>query len=462
MTVTLSTPVRTSCSEQSMFGTEMELLEQARQDLPNKLRFIQTKVKAILEQYFTSHALDECVQQLNDAGCEGHRDELLVLAVRFTMDSELDQAPVLLQNLALAYFKEHSSCVVRGLQKLLASISDIEIDVPHAPEFLLHLILFAVDNGLVSEEFLSRVPESLYAKVDVTEADDDLRTLLLPLLQDMRSFKQKCGLILQDFSKHRDVENAKLYLSNTGRPLFYHEFVKKALLWAIEASPNPQEEFSAVVSLLSGLFRNTLTTDDLQSGLVSVLSCLEDLSLDCPKVESLAVELICLCLLEDLFSAPFLHRCLALRIGGAMGVSVLAQVERKVPEYSRRLDVNKFKTELRKMILEYFDSHDEKEVKRIIQELSFTDDMAAEFVRKVITFAMERTFADCERALQLLEFLKLHEELTSAHIAQGFTDLYSRMDDISLDIPNALEIVQSVERQAKRAKLLDADWLFVN
>lgn len=448
-----------------MFGTDDELIEQAKLDLPEKLKRVQDRAKEILEQYFNNHCLDDCIDHLNEAGFELFLDEFIVIAVRYTMDSEIKEGPVLLRSLAVEYFKDHRTALVRGMHKLLVSVRDIEIDFPRASSFLLDIVLFMVDNELLSEEFLYRVPEYLYASVSRVENQDEGGSVfdrIRTFREEQRTFKQKSVLILEGFTKDRSHDNVRLFLKHTHQPQLYHLFVKKTLIWSLESvfGVEKGEEYSSACSLLCDLHKNILSIDDLQAGFIGILGCLDDLVIDFPNLQELATDLICKCVWMDLCSAPFLHRCLALRIGGALGVSVLSQVERKLPEFTRSLGTTHFKEELRKMILEYFDSQDEHEVKLIIQELKLTDDMSSEFIRKLFNFAMERSVDDCKLALNLLSYLVRHEEITLNQVESGFWGLYERLDDISLDVPRALDLIQTIEKQAKRSKLIDGNWTY--
>ena len=103
------------------------------------------------------------------------------------------------------------------------------------------------------------------------------------------------------------------------------------------------------------------------------------------------------------------------RIGGPTGLRVLATIQRKTPEYSKRhLSTTQFKTELKNMILEYFNSHNEVEFERCVSELApLSAEQSAELVRKVATCFCVRECENESRSLSVSINLVPRSELVS-------------------------------------------------
>ena len=135
-------------------------------------------------------------------------------------------------------------------------------------------------------------------------------------------------------------------------------------------------------------------------------------------------------------------------------------VEWKLPEYSRgTLGEREFKKEIRQTILEYFDSKDVAKVGRIVRKLGpLKDEREGELVRKIYTFAMERSGAECELKLKLIVYLRAHEKIDTAAVARDFGQLYAGMEDLILDVPDAKEMAKSFVVQAKERDLLPKGW----
>jgi len=215
------------------------------------------------------------------------------------------------------------------------------------------------------------------------------------------------------------------------------------------------------LALLADLSSSTLLSkDDLQWGLTRLLGTLDDLKLDCPQCADLATE-VCVGLVSDeLVSVPFLRRCRQLRIGGTTGLKVIDGTQRRTPEYHKRfLGTHQFKLEIQTMILEYFNGGDKEEFGRCVRELQpLPTDKSSELIRKVMTFAMERSATDRENALSLLVWLNHQDEMDAEAIEAGFDDMYLKLPDVMLDVPDAEAMAKAFVDGTQSAKVLRAEW----
>lgn len=292
------------------------------------------------------------------------------------------------------------------------------------------------------------------------EAGPELEVLLSGVVRDVHTFKEKADHILHEYFLSLSVDEAVIALTEVGLRSYRHEFVKKAIGLSLGRAPQDASR-EAVVTLLSGLSDGgVLSKDDLQWGVTRVLAQLDDLELDCPHVGDLAVDLLVALVRSELVSALFLRRCRLLRIGGVSGTRVLRTTQKKIPEYAKKnLSEAQFKSEVHTMLLEYFTSGDLEEVGRCVRELTpLGPEHSAELVRKAMVFAMERSGAECEQALALLVWLSRNEEVDAASLEQGFDEMYARMEDIKLDVPDAPDMANSFVVEAKKAGILRADW----
>merc|ERR1719238_1422566 len=108
-------------------------------------------------------------------------------------------------------------------------------------------------------------------------------------------------------------------------PDLHHEFVKRALVHTLDW---PAVDRGRCLELMTRLHaQDVLSRDDLQWGALRLLGQLEDLTLDFPSVEQLAIEHLRSMVAARLLSPAFLRRCEMLRIGGAAGLPVLAAAQ---------------------------------------------------------------------------------------------------------------------------------------
>lgn len=449
-------------SRGSSFGEESEL----QSELPSHwtLSEFQEKVKLPIAECLVTQETEEAIDRLQLVlkDCP-FSDELVVTAVRKAFEVTPEKQPVIPKLLCALHNDGtlNTASLIRGFEKLICTWEDSAIDAPLAPKVLIKTVWHCIEGFAVDEIVLSKLPESLI-NASLGQLDDEkLKEKLGGVKDKLQQFKKKISHPVKEYFVGLNVMEVQKHLLELAMPEYHHEFVKKVITTSFTGSDNPQQLRDPALDLLCKLFHSgILVKDDLQWGLTRLLGQLDDLILDCPKVVPLCIDFLSAMVVDELLSAPFLRRCCLLRVGGVHGLSVLDGAQRKIPVYwKKQLGTAQFKREVHTMILEYFNSEDCEEVGRLVRELSpMTLEQSAEVVRKLMTFAMERSGKECELALQLLIWLCRHEELDDNAIEQGFNDLYERMEDLLLDVPDAREMSRSFVTEAKKSEILRSTW----
>mmetsp|Transcript_141914 Transcript_141914/g.257897 ORF Transcript_141914/g.257897 Transcript_141914/m.257897 type:complete len:253 (-) Transcript_141914:41-799(-) len=125
----------------------------------------------------------------------------------------------------------------------------------------------------------------------------------------------------------------------------------------------------------------------------------------------------------------------------------------------RHLNTAQFKREVQDTILEFFNSGDKAEVGRCVRDLQpLSPNRGAEIIRKIMVLAMERSGTECEQSFKLIVYLWRQEDLETRAVEGGFEEMYLRMNDIILDIPDARDMAWSFVVEAKKEGMLPADW----
>jgi hypothetical protein len=444
----------------SSFGDDMDL-----KDLPPEwtLKRFQEKVKPVLKEYFVSLDIEDAASQVREllATCPSP-DEFGVLAIRAALD-EGEGAQTLITDLICKLYKSKdvldTSALVRCFEKLFCTWEDLTLDVPRAPQALLVMLYRCVDGGAVKQQLLTKLPENLLS-AGLQDAEPEVSEMFAGVVADLKEFKVQITRCLEEYFVALNVAEVETCLKEVNMKAYHHEFVKKALTLSF-AQPHLDNAREVILDLFSQLTtRGTLSKDDLQWGVTRLLGQLDDLVLDYPKCIDAAVETCSGMVADELLSVPFLRRCRLLRIGGASGLHVIDTVQRRTPEYSKRhLNTAEFKRELQTTILEYFSSGDEAEVGRCISELSpLSAAQSAELIRKIMVLAMERSGAECEMALKLIVWLCRQEEIDADAVEAGFDELYERMSDLVLDVPDAPDMSISFVVEAKKMRVLTENW----
>lgn len=443
----------------SAFGNETDVAE-----LPPEwtLKNFQEKVKPVLKEYFIAMDIEQTSTHVREllSTCPS-LDEFGVLAMRAALDAGDGGQPLVIQLICKLHRSKvvDTPALVRSFEKLFCTWEDISLDVPRAPQALLAMLYGCVQGGAVKQNLFTKIPENLL-NAGMQQTDPEVSAMLTDVATALKDFKKKVSTCLEEYFVALNTAEVETVLKETDMKPYQHEFVKKAITLSF-TQPNLEAAREAVLELFSHLTRTSaLSKDDLQWGVTRLLGQLDDLALDCPKAVDYAVE-TCSCMVADeLLSVPFLRRCRLLRIGGATGLQVIDRIQRRTPEYSKRhLSTAQFKNELQTIILEYFNSGDEAEVGRCISELSpLSDSQSAEIIRKIMVLAMERSGAECELALKLIIWLVRQEELDADSVEAGFDEMYQRMADTVLDVPDVHDMALSFVVEAKKARVLPEAW----
>mmetsp|Transcript_21774 Transcript_21774/g.49559 ORF Transcript_21774/g.49559 Transcript_21774/m.49559 type:complete len:530 (+) Transcript_21774:76-1665(+) len=447
----------------STFGDDVDLAH----DLPTNwtLKRFQDDVKEILDQYLLFKDVTGTVQRTRDLlkVCPS-TDEYGVIAIRKAMDSTEEVERLIIKLLCALNTNSviDAAGLVRSFEKLFCTWEDIMIDAPRAPSLILRTLEGLCSGGVACQALFTKIPEGLL-KLGLQEAQTDtqLGETLRGVAADLKKFKQRLTPCLEEYFVALNDEEVEIFLRELDMADYHHEFVKKAAAQSFSASQVGTAR-GAIVKLFTHLSNNgCLTKDDLQWGVTRLLGQLDDLALDCPHAMDFAEELLCAMVSDELVSIPFLRRCSLLRIGGSSGLQVLKQTQRRTPrEHSKRyLDTPQFKKELQTMIEEYFNAGDVAEFIQCVRDLApWSEAQSAELVRKLMTYGMEQSGTECEMALQLLIKLYHSEEVSLRAVERGFDELYARMPDLVLDVPDAREMARTFVTEAQLAELLRSDW----
>jgi hypothetical protein len=443
----------------SAFGNETDLNE-----LPPEwtLKNFQEKVKPVLKEYFIAMDIEGTAVQVREllSTCPS-LDEFGVLAMRAALDAG-DSGPPLVVKLIVNLHRSKvvdTPALVRSFEKLFCTWEDISLDVPRAPQALLAMLNSCVDGGAVKRSLLMKIPENLL-NAGLQQAESEVSEMLMGVAAELKTFKKDVTRCLEEYFVALNAAEVETFLTELNMQPYQHEFVKKAITLSF-TQPNIETARNAVLELFSHLSRSgALSKDDLQWGVTRLLGQLDDLALDCPKCVDYAVEMCSLMVADELLSVPFLRRCRLLRIGGATGLQVIDRIQRRTPEYSKRhLNTAQFKRELQTIIFEYFNSGDQAEVGRCISDISpLSASQSAEIIRKIMVLAMERSGAECELALKLIIWLVRQEELDADAVEAGFDEMYQKMADTVLDVPDVHDMALSFVVEAKKARVLPEEW----
>jgi len=173
-------------------------------------------------------------------------------------------------------------------------------------------------------------------------------------------------------------------------------------------------------------------------GFRALAESLDDIAIDCPDAAALLAHFLADAVLDGLLHVSALREWPAELQQSA--ASLLAAVEQRVsgrqPIGGSKVEPRALVPQLSSALEEYLCSHDTAEVARRLCELRVPPDRQHLVVRVGIEMGMERKDYDRELVSQLLSRL-FGEQLTRVEVARGFELMLERVDDLTVDNPQA-------------------------
>lgn len=269
-------------------------------------------------------------------------------------------------------------------------------------------------------------------------------------------YKKKAIVIVDEYFATDDLVSPAYELKELGMPNYNYYFVKKLISMAMDRH-DKEKEMAAV--LLSSLYADVIDPPQVYKGFTKLVESADDLIVDIPDTVDVLALFIARAVVDDILPPAFLKKELESLPKDSKGVEVIKRAEKgylSAPLHaeiierrwggSKNRTVEDVKCRINNLLKEYVVSGDKKEACRCINDLKVTF-FHHEIVKQAIIMAMEKPQAEG----WLLDLLKTAAEeclINSSQISKGFSRLIDTVDDLSLDIPNAKGILQSLISKA--------------
>lgn len=268
-------------------------------------------------------------------------------------------------------------------------------------------------------------------------------------------FKAALDLNLREFLLGGDFLEAARCIVELGAPQFHPHVVKRAVVLAMDKGGREREMIAVLLSSLH--VRRVLSSQHVADGFALLLESIEDLLLDIPDAAGLVSHFLADSHLDGLLPLTMLEALDTSAPADTAAAGVLAQararLKGRVPLTGSQIDSRAVRAELRNVVNEYLASRDVTEVGRRTAELGVPYDLQFELVRAAIELGMERGNSERELVSQLLS--DLHEEwLPLSDVSRGFEALLTRVDDLALDNPRAVDQLAAFMTRAVADEIL--------
>lgn len=273
--------------------------------------------------------------------------------------------------------------------------------------------------------------------------------------------------MVEEYFANDDVTSTANELRELEMPGYYFYFVKKLVSIAMDRRDKEKEMASI---LLSSLYGDVIDPKQVYKGFQKLVQSADDLIVDIPDAVDVLAMFIARAIVDDILPPSFLTKTLAYLSKESKGVEVIKRAEKgylSAPLHaeiiercwggSKNKTVEDLKAKINDLLVEYVVSGDVKEAKRCIKDLHVPH-FHHEIVKRAIVMAMEKRQAE-GRLLDLLKRTCEEGLINSSQISKGFSRIIDSVDDLSLDIPNAKVLLQSLISKAASEGWLSASSL---
>ncbi|KAK9943683.1 hypothetical protein M0R45_009284 [Rubus argutus] len=273
---------------------------------------------------------------------------------------------------------------------------------------------------------------------------------------DFEEYKKKATVIVEEYFATDDITSTANELRELDMPSYSFYFVKKLVSKAMDRH-DKEKEMAAV--LLSALYADFIDPPQVYKGFFKLVESADDLIVDIPDAVDVLALFIARAVVDDILPPAFLKKEMNYLPKDSKGVEVLKRAEKgylAAPLHaeiierrwggSKKRSVEDVKAKINNLLIEYVVSGDKKEAFRCIKDLKVPF-FHHEIVKRGLVMAMERRQAE-GRLLDLLKEAAEEGLINSSQVSKGFGRMIDYVDDLSLDIPNARGILQSLISKA--------------
>ncbi|GMH01202.1 hypothetical protein Nepgr_003041 [Nepenthes gracilis] len=269
-------------------------------------------------------------------------------------------------------------------------------------------------------------------------------------------YKKAVISIIDEYFNTGVVEVAASDLSELGSTEYHPYFIKKLVSMAMDRHDKEKEMASV---LLSALYANVITPSQISQGFILLLEAADDLSVDIPDAVTVLALFIARAVVDDILPPAFIkkiQRTLPEFSKGFQAVQIAEKSYLSAPHHaelverkwggSTYLTVEETKKKIAELLREFVESGETFESCRCIRELGVPF-FHHEVVKRALVLALENQSAE-PLIIKLLKEASEEGLISTSQMAKGFSRLEESLDDLSLDIPCARCLFQSLVPRA--------------
>lgn len=262
--------------------------------------------------------------------------------------------------------------------------------------------------------------------------------------------------VVRAYLEEGDLHDLEARIEERKGCLQYEKVIYEAITLSIDFTGYERELVSRMLSDLSWtIFNNGIA----EVGFELVLANLKDIAIDAPLAPEMVGKFIARAVVDEVLAPSFFYtgKTPTLKSKEAMA---LARGLYNAPMPSKRLahiwgaidKVSRLVRATRTIASEYFENESIPDAVESVRELrarAFHGHVVEEFLK----YGFEQ-HAGCEKVMDLIEGLVESNLLSKSSVSQGFSFLEPRLEDLKLDVPNALELLGTYYAEAAKRNLV--------
>lgn len=342
------------------------------------------------------------------------------------------------------YRKEKVSGTLLDDDSSLPSIAFSEDDPSYDPNANL--------EDLLMEELINHSTSSFSIR------NHKIATAKLTLTQ----YKKTIEKIIQEFFVNGDYEDFFNSIQEIDCASYGYELVKRCISMSFDKCDRERELTS---KMLSYSYPNILSSSMIGKGFERLFEIIDEVKIDVLNADEMLTKFLSRAVVDEILPPAYLNDPVVMNLGG------------EIVEYAKRLlsrehagaklevcwgpgdgrPVRELKIAIDQIIEEFIVSDDLQEVSRCIHELNVVF-YHHEIVKRAIMTAIDKSTEIQNRISKL--FINLFQEglVKSEQFIIGFNRLYKMIDDITLDTPDASNILEEFTSHAKESGILPSHY----
>mmetsp|Transcript_6868 Transcript_6868/g.6169 ORF Transcript_6868/g.6169 Transcript_6868/m.6169 type:complete len:404 (+) Transcript_6868:150-1361(+) len=282
----------------------------------------------------------------------------------------------------------------------------------------------------------------------------------------LSKYKRIIESLISDFFQHGDMNELVNSVQEIECPEYSYELVKRIINMSLDKSDRERELVSKFL-YYSTAECDLLSINIIGKGFERLFEIIDEIEKDCPASRTMISKYLARCVLDEVLSPAYLADPVVCNLGGDVVDHAKRMLSRE--HVGAKLEccwgpgdgrpVEDLKIAIDQLLQEYLLSNDIQEATRCIAELNVPY-YYHEIVKRAIVQSLDKSLDRQVSMSGLLTHLFKEGMLKKQQAVVGFNRVFGYIDDLTLDTPNAPQIIHEFVKRAIESNLLPTSYEF--